>query len=379
MLDVGAPDAASATAEPDQLSGGQRQRVALARALVNRPKVLLLDEPLGALDLKLREEMQVELKAIQHEVGITFVFVTHDQGEALSMSNRIAVFNNGRIEQVGHAPRDLRARRRRRSSPAFVGTSNVLVDATRSAPAARRRRRPLVAPGADPRRRRRPTPARSSSTACVERHPVPRRRVPRPRRRSTTASHLARQRAERRRDRLAPGDTVRLAWPRPTPSRSADTGTAIRRSREPCTTRPTIDDRRSSRARASPAHSVRRRRRRRRRRGHDGAGGDAGVPPRRRRDDGGSRRHHGGARRRPRRHAGTTAGADRPPAAARCPTARSTELGEGEGEVNLIAWAGYVEDGSTDPAVDWVTPFEEHDRLRRSTSSSATRPTRWCS
>src|SRR4029077_7172321 len=86
---------------PSQLSGGQRQRVALARALVNRPKVLLLDEPLGALDLKLREEMQVELKSIQAEVGITFVFVTHDQGEALSMSSRIAVFNNGRIEQVG--------------------------------------------------------------------------------------------------------------------------------------------------------------------------------------------------------------------------------------------------------------------------------------
>ncbi|MCW2898655.1 MAG: spermidine/putrescine transporter ATP-binding protein, partial [Streptosporangiaceae bacterium] len=83
---------------PGQLSGGQRQRIALARALVNRPKVLLLDEPLGALDLKLREEMQVELKAIQRQVGITFVFVTHDQDEALTMSDRIAVFNAGRIE-----------------------------------------------------------------------------------------------------------------------------------------------------------------------------------------------------------------------------------------------------------------------------------------
>ena len=86
---------------PSQLSGGQRQRVALARALVNRPRVLLLDEPLGALDLRLREEMQVELKAIQREVGITFLFVTHDQGEALTMSDRIAVFDRGRIEQVG--------------------------------------------------------------------------------------------------------------------------------------------------------------------------------------------------------------------------------------------------------------------------------------
>ena len=86
-----------------QLSGGQRQRVALARALVIKPKVLLLDEPLGALDLKLREEMQVELKGLQRDVGITFIFVTHDQDEALTMSDRIAVFNNGRIEQIGSA------------------------------------------------------------------------------------------------------------------------------------------------------------------------------------------------------------------------------------------------------------------------------------
>ena len=94
---------------PHQLSGGQRQRVALARALVNRPTVLLLDEPLGALDLKLRHEMQVELKQIQREVGITFVFVTHDQEEALTMSDRIAVFDEGRIEQLGHPGRGLRA------------------------------------------------------------------------------------------------------------------------------------------------------------------------------------------------------------------------------------------------------------------------------
>ena len=106
---------------PNQLSGGQRQRVALARALVNRPKVLLLDEPLGALDLKLREEMQVELKAIQHDVGITFVFVTHDQGEALSMSTRIAVFNHGRIEQVG-TPREIYDRPATSFVAGFVGT-----------------------------------------------------------------------------------------------------------------------------------------------------------------------------------------------------------------------------------------------------------------
>ena len=111
--------------KPNQLSGGQRQRVALARALVNRPKVLLLDEPLGALDAKLREEMQVELKEIQREVGITFVFVTHDQGEALSMSNRIAVFNQGRIEQVG-TPREIYDKPETSFVAGFVGTSNVL-------------------------------------------------------------------------------------------------------------------------------------------------------------------------------------------------------------------------------------------------------------
>jgi putative spermidine/putrescine transport system ATP-binding protein len=92
--------------KPSQLSGGQRQRVAIARALVNQPRVLLLDEPLGALDLKLREQMQVELKKLQQSLGITFIFVTHDQSEALSMSDRVAVFNNGRIEQVD-APQDL--------------------------------------------------------------------------------------------------------------------------------------------------------------------------------------------------------------------------------------------------------------------------------
>jgi putative spermidine/putrescine transport system ATP-binding protein len=110
---------------PNQLSGGQRQRVALARALVNHPEVLLLDEPLGALDLKLREEMQTELRAIQHEVGITFVFVTHDQGEALSMSTRVAVFNHGRIEQVG-TPREIYDQPETEFVAGFVGTSNLL-------------------------------------------------------------------------------------------------------------------------------------------------------------------------------------------------------------------------------------------------------------
>ncbi|HEX4669680.1 MAG TPA: ABC transporter ATP-binding protein, partial [Solirubrobacterales bacterium] len=110
---------------PVQLSGGQRQRVALARAIVNRPRVLLLDEPLGALDLKLREQMQMELKTIQSEVGITFVYVTHDQDEALTMSDRIAVFNNGRIEQVS-PPEELYERPVNEFVAGFVGVSNLI-------------------------------------------------------------------------------------------------------------------------------------------------------------------------------------------------------------------------------------------------------------
>jgi len=111
--------------KPAALSGGQRQRVALARALVNRPRVLLLDEPLGALDLKLREAMQEELKALQQALGITFIFVTHDQGEALSMADRVAVFNEGRIVQEG-TPQDIYERPRTRFVADFVGSANVL-------------------------------------------------------------------------------------------------------------------------------------------------------------------------------------------------------------------------------------------------------------
>jgi putative spermidine/putrescine transport system ATP-binding protein len=111
--------------KPAQLSGGQRQRVALARAIVNRPKVLLLDEPLGALDLKLRQQMQIELKSIQREVGITFVYVTHDQEEALTMSDRLAVFNDGRIEQVG-PPADVYEHPQSEFIAGFVGVSNVI-------------------------------------------------------------------------------------------------------------------------------------------------------------------------------------------------------------------------------------------------------------
>ena len=118
--------------KPGQLSGGQRQRVALARALVNRPSVLLLDEPLGALDLKLRQEMQIELKRIQQEVGITFIYVTHDQEEALAMSDRMAIFDRGLIEQVG-SPADVYEKPASAFVAGFVGTSNILSGATASA------------------------------------------------------------------------------------------------------------------------------------------------------------------------------------------------------------------------------------------------------
>ena len=148
--------------KPGELSGGQRQRVALARAIVNRPRVLLLDEPLGALDLKLREQMQVELKSIQGEVGITFVYVTHDQDEALTMSDRIAVFNEGRIEQVS-PPVELYERPATEFVAGFVGVSNLLErdgdalhDPAREDPAARSRRdRRRPAHRARPDRRRR--------------------------------------------------------------------------------------------------------------------------------------------------------------------------------------------------------------------------------
>jgi putative spermidine/putrescine transport system ATP-binding protein len=111
--------------KPGQLSGGQRQRVALARAIVNRPQALLLDEPLGALDLKLRQELQIELKQIQQELGLTFIYVTHDQEEALTMSDRIAVFNEGRIEQIG-TPAEMYEHPRTEFVAGFIGTSNVL-------------------------------------------------------------------------------------------------------------------------------------------------------------------------------------------------------------------------------------------------------------
>ena len=111
--------------KPAQLSGGQRQRVALARALINHPSVLLLDEPLGALDLKLRQQMQIELKNIQQQVGITFIYVTHDQEEALTMSDRLAVFNHGKIEQIG-SPAEVYENPQTSFVAGFVGVSNIV-------------------------------------------------------------------------------------------------------------------------------------------------------------------------------------------------------------------------------------------------------------
>jgi putative spermidine/putrescine transport system ATP-binding protein len=131
--------------KPSQLSGGQRQRVALARALVNRPGVLLLDEPLGALDLKLRQEMQIELKHIQQTVGITFIYVTHDQEEALSMSDRLAVFNEGKIEQIG-TPAEVYERPATAFVANFVGTSNALGDGRSVRPEKLRLEDPAYAP-----------------------------------------------------------------------------------------------------------------------------------------------------------------------------------------------------------------------------------------
>ena len=199
--------------KPSELSGGQRQRVALARAIVNRPRVLLLDEPLGALDLKLREQMQVELKSIQGEVGITFIYVTHDQEEALTMSDRVAVFNEGRIEQVG-TPAEIYEQPGNRFVAGFVGVSNLLerdgreftVRPRRSA--ARRgrgRRRPPHRARPDPRRRLRgddhPLPGRRSkraesfrSSARTSSRPRPRRSSRRGGRRSSDGGRSTRSR-----------------------------------------------------------------------------------------------------------------------------------------------------------------------------------------
>ena len=204
--------------KPAQLSGGQRQRVALARAIVNEPEVLLLDEPLGALDLKLRQEMQVELKRIQRQVGITFIYVTHDQEEALTMSDRLAVFRDGHIEQVGQ-PADVYEHPATEFVAWFVGTSNVIDDAHGPRRPASREARAVGGPGA-------PRPVLGARAG-------PGRRVPRD-------GHALHGRARRRRDddrranRTGPGrrrgalalrarSRSRGTWPTPFPSRPRPT------------------------------------------------------------------------------------------------------------------------------------------------------------
>jgi putative spermidine/putrescine transport system ATP-binding protein len=195
--------------KPSELSGGQRQRVALARALVVKPKALLLDEPLGALDLKLREQMQVELKALQREVGISFVYVTHDQGEALSMSDRLAVFNEGRIAQIG-TPVEVYERPRTRFVADFVGGSNVIEPALAStfgAPPALYSLRPekvsVIADGAAPQ----PDSLGASGTIANIQYQGAIRRVEV--RIGATALHAAVPAAA---DGLAPGKAVRLVF-----------------------------------------------------------------------------------------------------------------------------------------------------------------------
>jgi putative spermidine/putrescine transport system ATP-binding protein len=196
--------------KPGQLSGGQRQRVALARALVNEPKVLLLDEPLGALDLKLREQMQVELKTLQRQLGITFVFVTHDQGEALSMADRVAVFNEGKIVQVG-TPEEIYERPNTRFVANFVGSSNVLSpqeSATLKGPAKWVSVRPERIRILKPKEHAAPeeTSAKGTVTSAHYQGPVTRLHVA-----LTNGAKLSVSTADRD---CAEGASVSLAWPK---------------------------------------------------------------------------------------------------------------------------------------------------------------------
>ena len=292
---------------PGQLSGGQRQRVALARALVNRPRVLLLDEPLGALDLKLREEMQIELKAIQAQVGITFIYVTHDQEEALTMSNRLAVFNLGRIEQIG-APADVYEHPATTFVAGFVGTSNLLTG--------------------------------EAARAVIG------------------AEGVFTVRPEK----------IRLAQPEAEPA--SDEGSALGTIREVVYIGPdtrfivALDKGRGARRDAAePGDLV------------DGGARSAGP--------GGPAALEAPSRTEPRHERGThggIGGRDESMRNLRVPVlvvaiamllaacggdeggAGATpisEIGEGEGELNLVIWAGYAERGDSDAAYDWVTPFED--------------------
>ena len=309
--------------KPAQLSGGQRQRVALARALVNRPQVLLLDEPLGALDLKLRQAMQIELKEIQQSVGLTFIYVTHDQEEALTMSDRLAVFNRGQIEQVG-TPAEVYERPATGFVAGFVGVSNVL-DGSVGAADHRRRARVHDPAGED---RAQGTGRDGGVRGVFGIWTRPRGRIP-------GCQHQVHRAARRGgrvgRDAAEPHDVV-------------DGGAAgAREGRAPGVGTQEQPPGRRGRGCA---------------RGVDGPTGGGSMKKQLRwlavigvltlvaaacgsDDDGG-----GG---------GGGGGGDETVAPAKTYDA----IGDTEGALSLIAWNGYTEDGSNDPAYDWVTPFED--------------------
>ncbi len=325
---------------PAQLSGGQRQRVALARALVNRPRVLLLDEPLGALDLKLRQQMQVELKAIQRDVGITFVFVTHDQEEALTMSDRIA-----RVQRRPHrAGRDRRA----------TSTSEP-------ATAVRGRLRRHLEPG---RRARRPRLS-SAGRACAA--CAPRRsacvgagaRAPDARASARVDGH---GRARSSTSAPPPGYVVDLDAGGPltvAASRTCDTATDAgwttgAATRCACWRREHERHRPADARPPDPAHAR-----------------EVVIAPRRARRAQNAiavgTRAHARARRVRLASSGRSPAADPAASAARSPPPEGRRCARssapGRAQVNIVAWAGYAEDGTNDPTVDWVTPFEKADRL----------------
>ncbi len=292
---------------PGQLSGGQRQRVALARAIVNRPRVLLLDEPLGALDLKLRQEMQLELKRIQQEVGITFLYVTHDQEEALTMSDRLAVFDAAGSAQVG-APAEVYEQ----PASAFVAGLRRHVERARARrPALHRAPREGAAAGGRAARRAARRARAGSSTSAT----------PGCSRASSSRSTPAATAGRPPEPRHVPADAVEERGREVTVAWRAEHTYAVGDG-------PVHNE-------VEVVHEEPR--------DVGGAAGRRDVLDRRRRAATTRRKVVAAARRWRRPHGGEP----------------MASLGEGEGRLNLIAWAGYVEDGSTDPKVDWVTDFEK--------------------
>ena len=330
----------TATASPRQLSGGQRQRVALARALVMRPKVLLLDEPLGALDLKLRQAMQIELKEIQQEVGLTFIYVTHDQEEALTMSDRLAVFNRGRDRAGGHARRGVRATRdgvrgrvrrclqraggrgRASRSPATPHAFTIRPEKIAMVELDARRGRQTTAPQPDTSERSYTwvrSPGTSSSSIVGGTLVVMQQNL-------TTSSMEALQ---------VRGKAVRLVWrPRATTGRWTRPRARIEGSMD--------QEEEIGMRKAADWIALCRR---------DGDG-RGGVQQRQQLELGTGRRRH------------------RAEVSARSVRARA--------QLNLIAWVGYTEDGTTQgyENYDWVTPFEDQTGCKVNVKYADT-PTRW--